>query len=121
MKARARAAGCRPTGLQRWFQRHRSTVWTQGSKPLPCHLKEPCHDPSCRDRRHLRPDPGDGRAKIIRLTTEGEAAQATARLLFDEIERRWAERYGAERVAALRELIEEIRADQREPATSVGA
>lgn len=67
------------------------------------------------------PDPGDGRAKIIRLTAEGEAAQATARLLFDEIEQRWAERYGAERIAALRELIEEIRADQREPATAVGA
>ncbi|MEZ5060261.1 MAG: MarR family winged helix-turn-helix transcriptional regulator [Solirubrobacterales bacterium] len=66
------------------------------------------------------PDPDDGRAKIIRLTAEGEAAQATAGRLFAEIERAWAESYGAERVALLRELIEEIRADQRKPAAAVG-
>src|SRR5437588_11759685 len=45
------------------------------------------------------PDPNDGRAKIIRLTERGHAAQALGRQLIDEIERDWAERLGAERVA----------------------
>jgi DNA-binding MarR family transcriptional regulator len=59
------------------------------------------------------PDPLDGRAKIIRLTELGDEAQLTARQIFAEIEERWVERYGAERIAALRELVEEIVADQR--------
>jgi DNA-binding MarR family transcriptional regulator len=59
------------------------------------------------------PDPLDGRAKIIRLTDLGEEAQLTARRIFGEIEARWAERYGADRIAALRELVEEMVSDQR--------
>jgi len=58
------------------------------------------------------PDPGDGRAKIIRLTERGRAAQALGRELIDEIEQEWAERFGAERVAALREALEMITAEQ---------
>ena len=54
------------------------------------------------------PDPSDGRAKIIRLTERGRAAQALGVGLIDEIEREWAERFGAERVAALREALEAI-------------
>jgi DNA-binding MarR family transcriptional regulator len=57
------------------------------------------------------PDPRDGRAKIIRLTERGRAAQALGREVIDDIEREWAERYGAERVAALREALEAITAD----------
>jgi DNA-binding MarR family transcriptional regulator len=56
------------------------------------------------------PDPGDRRAKIIRLTDRGAAAQAEARRLFAEIEAEWAERLGGERMAMLRELLEEIAA-----------
>jgi DNA-binding MarR family transcriptional regulator len=58
------------------------------------------------------PDPDDGRAKIIRLTERGRAAQALGRELIDEIEQDWAERFGAERVAALREALEMITAEQ---------
>ena len=58
------------------------------------------------------PDPNDGRAKIIRLTERGHAAQALGRQLIDEIERDWAERFGAERVALLRETLEAITAEQ---------
>jgi len=54
------------------------------------------------------PDPSDGRAKIIRLTERGRAAQALGIGLIDELEEDWAERFGSERVAALREALEAI-------------
>jgi DNA-binding MarR family transcriptional regulator len=56
------------------------------------------------------PDPEDGRAKVIRLTGRGADAHRTALQLFADIERDLAERYGAERVATMRELLEEIAA-----------
>jgi DNA-binding MarR family transcriptional regulator len=56
------------------------------------------------------PDPDDKRAKLICLTARGEAAQAHGRKLFAKVEQRWAERYGAERIAALREMLEEVAA-----------
>ena len=55
-------------------------------------------------------DPQDGRAKVIRLTERGADAQRTALEIFADIERDFAERYGAERVATMRELLEEIAA-----------
>ena len=57
------------------------------------------------------PDPEDGRAKIIRLTDRGLEARALGRRHIDEIEREWAERFGEERVAALREALEAITAE----------
>jgi DNA-binding MarR family transcriptional regulator len=54
------------------------------------------------------PDPADRRAKLIRLTQKGAQASKVGYDLFGEIEARWAERYGEERVAELRELLEEI-------------
>ena len=59
------------------------------------------------------PDPSDGRAKIIRLTERGRAAQALGVGLIDEIEQEWAERFGAERVAALRDALEAITGESR--------
>ena len=56
------------------------------------------------------PDPSDGRAKIIRLTERGRNAQAIGRGLIDDIEREWAERFGAERIDALREALEIVTA-----------
>jgi DNA-binding MarR family transcriptional regulator len=56
------------------------------------------------------PDPADRRAKLICLTERGEEAQVFGFRVFAEIEERWAERHGAERVAALRETLEEIAA-----------
>ena len=56
------------------------------------------------------PDPEDGRAKIIKLTQRGVDAALTGRRLFAEIENDWAARYGEERVASLRECVEEIAA-----------
>jgi DNA-binding MarR family transcriptional regulator len=58
------------------------------------------------------PDPADKRAKLIRLTEKGEQAQRVGFGLFATIEQRWAERYGADRIAELRELLEEIAATE---------
>lgn len=56
------------------------------------------------------PDPDDRRAKLVRLTERGEAAQSAGFRLLAEIEKRWGERYGAERIADLRATLEEIAA-----------
>ena len=42
------------------------------------------------------------------LTELGADAHRTALGIFDAIERDWAERFGAERVAVMRELLEEM-------------
>jgi len=54
------------------------------------------------------PDPDDRRAKLICLTKRGEEAQAHGFGLFAEVEKRWMERYGREKVEALRTTLEEI-------------
>ncbi len=54
------------------------------------------------------PDPTDKRAKLLRLTDKGLAAQHTGLHLFAELEREWGEAFGADRVAALRSLLEDI-------------
>jgi DNA-binding MarR family transcriptional regulator len=56
------------------------------------------------------PDPEDRRAKLIRLTERGKKAQEAGFAIFAELEERWAERFGAERMEALRETLEEIAA-----------
>jgi DNA-binding MarR family transcriptional regulator len=58
------------------------------------------------------PDPDDKRAKLIRLTAKGEKAQSVGFGLFAKLEQRWGERYGVERIAELRELLEEIAATE---------
>jgi DNA-binding MarR family transcriptional regulator len=58
------------------------------------------------------PDPSDGRAKIIRLTGRGHEAMALGREIIDALEQEWAERYGAERVAALRDALEAVTAER---------
>jgi DNA-binding MarR family transcriptional regulator len=59
------------------------------------------------------PDPIDGRAKIIRLTERGRDARRTALRIFDDIEREWADRFGEDRVAELREILEAIAEEDR--------
>jgi DNA-binding MarR family transcriptional regulator len=67
------------------------------------------------------PDPSDGRAKIIRLTERGREAQTIGRDLIDDIERDWGERFGAERVAVLRSLLEDIEAARTPPPAATRA
>jgi DNA-binding MarR family transcriptional regulator len=57
------------------------------------------------------PDPIDGRAKIIRLTKRGRDARRAALRIFDDIEREWAERFGEDRIAELREILMAIAAE----------
>jgi DNA-binding MarR family transcriptional regulator len=54
------------------------------------------------------PDPEDKRAKLIRLTERGEQAQATGRTLFAKLDQRLADRYGADRLTDMHELLEAI-------------
>src|SRR4051794_13122658 len=54
------------------------------------------------------PDPADRRAKLICLTERGVEAQRTGFGLIRDLEERWAERFGPERLAQLRETLEEI-------------
>jgi len=58
------------------------------------------------------PDPEDKRAKLICLTDRGERAQATGLALFAKVEKQWAKRYGTNRIAQARELLEEIAANE---------
>jgi DNA-binding MarR family transcriptional regulator len=55
-------------------------------------------------------DPGDGRAKIIRLTDRGHAAQRAGFQVIADIENEWAERLGAKRVRKMRSLLIDISA-----------
>lgn len=57
------------------------------------------------------PDPNDGRAKIIRLTARGHEAQELGWKLINDIEREWAERFGTERIVALRQALEAVTAE----------
>lgn len=54
------------------------------------------------------PDPTDKRAKLIRLTEKGLDAQRIGFGFFAQLEGDWAETFGAERIADLRSLLEEI-------------
>jgi DNA-binding MarR family transcriptional regulator len=58
------------------------------------------------------PDPEDGRAKIIRLTTKGREVYLTGWLLNEELEKDWAARFGEDRIAALRETLELVNAQR---------
>ncbi|ETK37936.1 hypothetical protein MPTA5024_01405, partial [Microbispora sp. ATCC PTA-5024] len=53
-------------------------------------------------------DPDDHRAKIIRLTERGIKARVAAARILGDIERRWAQHLGRDRVAAMRTTLEEV-------------
>jgi DNA-binding MarR family transcriptional regulator len=62
------------------------------------------------------PDPEDRRAKIIQLTERGWEAQAAGVRIFAEIEARWGEAVGEERMGRLRETLAAIAELDRAPA-----
>jgi len=57
-------------------------------------------------------DPDDRRAKLICLTKRGREAQRVGFGIFAELERRWATRFGKERLDQLRDLLEQIAAEK---------
>ena len=54
------------------------------------------------------PDPGDGRAKLVRPTASGQAVYPLAVEAIAEVEARWAERIGEPKLRRLRALLEEL-------------
>ncbi|WP_182886879.1 MarR family winged helix-turn-helix transcriptional regulator [Microbispora sp. H10885] len=53
-------------------------------------------------------DPDDHRAKIIRLTERGMKARVAAARILGDIERRWAQHLGRDRIAGMRMVLEEV-------------
>ena len=61
------------------------------------------------------PDPADGRARIVRLTTKGRTLQRTTHEASAELEAAWAEAVGEDRMAALRgTLVDMLAAAERD-------
>jgi DNA-binding MarR family transcriptional regulator len=56
------------------------------------------------------PDPSDGRAKLVRPTASGQKTYPLAVEAIAEVEARWAERIGEEKLRRLRALLEELSA-----------
>jgi DNA-binding MarR family transcriptional regulator len=54
------------------------------------------------------PDPGDGRAKLVRATERGREVYAIARELMGEVEARLAERLGEAKLRRLHALLAEL-------------
>ncbi|MFT4213615.1 MAG: MarR family winged helix-turn-helix transcriptional regulator [Microbacterium sp.] len=61
-----------------------------------------------RDYIIVTPDESDGRRKCITLTPRGKACLQTMGTVFGEVKREWQARHGAERIAELMTLLEEI-------------
>ncbi len=57
------------------------------------------------------PDPADRRAKLVRATARGRQVYAIAREFVAELEQRWTERLGEEKMRRLRELLVELNED----------
>lgn len=57
------------------------------------------------------PDPEGSRAKIVRLTPNGQDAQDAYRQLLVSIEERWQQRYGKDTLRALRAALERVSSD----------
>ncbi|MGV9613769.1 MarR family winged helix-turn-helix transcriptional regulator [Nocardia xishanensis] len=60
-----------------------------------------------------RPDPADGRAKLLYLTERGEAALAAARRFHRNREQRLVREFGADAVHSLRAVLGGIATEQR--------
>jgi DNA-binding MarR family transcriptional regulator len=54
------------------------------------------------------PDPTDGRAKLIRLTDQGQKVQQMAIQISRQVEAEWAAHLGQRKMAQLRRLLEEL-------------
>jgi DNA-binding MarR family transcriptional regulator len=54
------------------------------------------------------PDPGDGRARIVRLTPRGREAAAVAGRVFTDLEAKWEEHLGGLQMAQLRAMVGEL-------------
>jgi DNA-binding MarR family transcriptional regulator len=69
------------------------------------YLVEYLHD---RGYVEMIPDPTDGRAKLIRLTNQGQKAQQMAIQISRKVEAEWAAQLGQRKMSQLRRLLEEL-------------
>jgi DNA-binding MarR family transcriptional regulator len=66
-----------------------------------------------------RPDPDDGRAKLVRLTKTGREAIGEGRRLIGEIETEWGDAIGKKRYAELCDSLQRL-LDELEPSVREG-
>ncbi|HET7091885.1 MAG TPA: MarR family transcriptional regulator [Thermomicrobiales bacterium] len=66
------------------------------------------------------PDPGDRRAKVVRLTAKGRAAVRTVRAAVRRAEADWGMRIGADRVAQLRSILDDLTASLEAESRRIG-
>ena len=59
----------------------------------------------------VEPDPGDGRARVIRCTDRGQEAQQMMRQRLAGVDMSWRDQVGPERYRVFREVLEELVAD----------
>jgi DNA-binding MarR family transcriptional regulator len=77
------------------------------SKQLMSYLIDPLVAEGYLERR---PDPSDGRGRLITLTARGrQAVRRAAKAIYDA-ETRWGAVHGSRRVATLRRVLEEVTA-----------
>ena len=57
-----------------------------------------------------KPDPTDGRAKVVKLTERGEQHVRDAAAVADQVHESWEQRLGTERMRAMRSTLEELAA-----------
>ena len=55
-----------------------------------------------------KPHPADGRGRIIKLTTRGKRLQRTTHQISRELEADWAAQIGPERIARLKQTLEDM-------------
>jgi DNA-binding MarR family transcriptional regulator len=55
------------------------------------------------------PDPADGRARLVRIAERGARSVAVSRGIVAQVEAEWTAHLGAPRMAALREILTDLR------------
>ena len=88
--------GVRPTELAA-----RGQMTKQAANRLIRHLER-------RGYIRLDPDPGDQRARIVRLTDQGWALIGAIRAVVEDVEEEWSRRLGRRRFETLRGLLKEL-------------
>ncbi len=63
-----------------------------------------------------KPHPDDGRGRIVRLTSRGNRLQRTAVRVGHEVEAAWAAEIGSQRIATLKQTLEQMIDIRAEPA-----
>lgn len=91
----------RPEGVRVTELAHRAQMTKQSMGALVDYAEE-------RGYVERTPDPGDGRAWLIRLTPRGREVEQIARAAIGELEAEWAQYLGDERFATLHSALQDL-------------